>query len=104
IHEAATAAMPPLMTDRYRLICDDMSTTNTIESESVDSIITDAPYRRKYLPCFEHLARRATEWLKPGGSLLVMSGQSYLPEVYAALATSGLIYRWALCCLNYSGD
>ena len=77
IQDAATAAMPRLITDRYRLICADMSTTDGIEPESVDHMITDPPY--SYLPCFEHLARRAPEWLKPGGSLLVMSGQSYLP-------------------------
>jgi 16S rRNA G966 N2-methylase RsmD len=103
IQEAATAAMPPLMTDRYRLICANMFTTDAIEAESVDAIITDPPYPREYLPCFGHLARRAPEWLKPGGSLLVMSGQSYLSEVISALAKSGLTFRWTLCCLNYSG-
>ena len=81
IQDAATAAMPPLVSDRYRLVCADMSTTDAIDPESVDAIVTDPPYPRKYLPCFDHLARRALEWLKPGGSLLVMSGQSYLPEM-----------------------
>jgi DNA methylase len=35
IQDAATAAMPPLMTDRYRLLCTDMSTTDAIDPESV---------------------------------------------------------------------
>jgi 16S rRNA G966 N2-methylase RsmD len=104
IQDAATAAMPRLVTDRYRLICADMSTTDAIEPESVDHIITDPPYPREYLPCFDHLARRAPEWLKPGGSLLVMSGHSYLPEVFAALAKSGLVYRWTFCALMTCGE
>jgi 16S rRNA G966 N2-methylase RsmD len=104
IQDAATAAMPRLVTDRYRLICADMSTTDAIEPKSVDHIITDPPYPREYLPCFEHLARRAPDWLKPGGSLIVMSGQSYLPEVLAALAKSGLTYRWIFCCLTTSRE
>ena len=56
IQDAATAAMPPLITDRYRLICADMSTTDAIEPESVDPIVTDLPYPREYLACFDHLA------------------------------------------------
>jgi hypothetical protein len=100
IQQAATAAMPPLVNDRYRLVCADMSTTDGIEPESVDTIITDLPYPREYLPCFEHLGRRALEWLKPGGCLLVMSGQSYLPEMFAALQKSGLVYRRMFCCLT----
>jgi DNA modification methylase len=97
---AATAAMPPLVSDRYRLVHADMSTTGAIERETVDAIVTDLPYPHEYLACFDHLARRAPEWLKAGGSLLVMSGQSYLPQVYAALGTSGLIYRWTFCALT----
>ena len=33
----------------------------------------------------------------------MMSGQSFLPEVFAALARSGLTYRWMLCCETNSG-
>jgi DNA modification methylase len=104
IQQIAMAAMPPTIADRYRLICADMSTTDEIEPESVDHIITDPPYPGNFLPCFEHLARRVQEWLKPGGSLVVMSGQSYLPEVFAELALSGLTYRWTLCCLTNAGE
>jgi 16S rRNA G966 N2-methylase RsmD len=104
IQEAATAAMAPLVADRYRLICTDMSTTDSIEPESVDAIVTDPPYARKHLSCFDQLAHRAPEWLKPGGSLLVMTGQAYLPDVFAALATSGLAYRWTFCGLTNAGE
>jgi 16S rRNA G966 N2-methylase RsmD len=52
-----------------------------IKPQSVDWVITDPPYAKEYLPLYSDLSRRAELWLKPGGSLLVMSGQSYLPEV-----------------------
>jgi 16S rRNA G966 N2-methylase RsmD len=100
IQAAAVASMPVLVSDRYQLIHDDMETTTAIEPESVDHIICDPPYPREFLPCFGHLARRAQEWLKPGGSLVVMSGQSYLPEVLAALSSSGLTYRWTFAYLT----
>jgi DNA methylase len=104
IQEAATAAMPPLVSDRYRLVCTDMATTDAIAPESVDDIITDAPFAREHLACFDHLARRAPEWLKPGGSLLLMTGQCYLPQIYAAMAKSGLTFRWTFCCLTNTGE
>jgi 16S rRNA G966 N2-methylase RsmD len=52
-----------------------------IEPESIDWVITDPPYSREHLPLYSDLARCAARWLKPGGSLLAMSGQSYLLEV-----------------------
>ena len=103
IQTAAVAAMPALLTDRYQLVCADMATTDVVKPGSVDHIITDIPYPGKYLPVVEQLGRRAAVWLKPGGSLIVMSGQSFLPEVLAALAKSGLRYRWTLCCETNSG-
>ena len=33
-----------------------------------------------------------------------MSGQSYLPEVVAALEKSGLVYRWTFCLLTTAGE
>jgi hypothetical protein len=100
---AALAAMPSRITDRYRLVCADMSKTDAVEPAFVDHIITDLPYPKEYLQFVEHLARLAPIWLKPGGSLVVMSGQCFLPEVFAALSRSGLMYRWTLCCEAKSG-
>jgi 16S rRNA G966 N2-methylase RsmD len=100
---AAIAAMPALITDRYRLVCADMAQTDAVEPSSVHHIITDIPYGKEYLPCVDHLACRAPIWLKPGGALVVMTGQSFLPKVFTALAASGLSYRWTLCCETNSG-
>ena len=64
-----------------------------------DCIITDPPYPREYLPLWEVLARRANEWLKPGGLLIAMSGESYLPEIYAMLGAH-LDYYWTAAYLT----
>jgi len=77
-----------------RLICADVATVE-IEPQSVDLILTDPPYPEKYLSVYETLARRAPSWLKPGGSLLCMCGQSYLPKILA-LMTPHIRYHWTL--------
>jgi 16S rRNA G966 N2-methylase RsmD len=64
-----------------------------------DFIITDPPYPREYLSLYSVLARRAKEWLAPGGLLLAMCGQSYLDEVYALLSKE-LRYYWTACYLT----
>ena len=58
-----------------------------------DFIITDPPYPREFLHLYEALARRAVEWLKPGGLLLAMCGQSYLDQIMAMM-NAHLDYYW----------
>jgi DNA modification methylase len=53
--------------------------------ESVDWVITDPPYSKKYLWVYEVLAEMCEYVLRPGGGLLVMVGQSYLPEIISKL-------------------
>jgi len=65
-----------------------------IEAESVDVIITDPPYPQEFLPVYEDLAAFAARVLKPGGSCVVMVGQSYLPEIMAMMCRH-LNYHWA---------
>ena len=67
----------------------------SLEDESVDVIITDPPYPIEFLPLYEKLAQQARRVLKPGGSMLVMCGQSYLPEILQ-LMTPHLNYYWTL--------
>jgi ParB/RepB/Spo0J family partition protein len=64
-----------------------------------DFIITDPPYPKEYLPLYEVLARRALEWLKPTGLVLVMCGQSYLDQVMTLMGTH-LDYYWTGCYLT----
>ncbi len=74
-----------------------------IEPESIDIIITDPPYPREYLPLYEDLAKLAAKVLRPGGSLVVMTGQSYLPEIIN-LMTPHIKYYWAACYLTLGGE
>lgn len=59
----------------------------------VDVIITDPPYAQEYLPLYEDLAKVAAEILRPGGLCIVMTGQSWLPEIMEMM-TKHLTYRW----------
>lgn len=76
---------------------------NTLESDSVDVIITDPPYKQEYLPLYEDLAKLAAKVLKPGGSLIVMTGQSYLPEIFN-LMTPHIKYQWMTAYLTPGGQ
>lgn len=81
-----------------RIECADIHTAG-LEPESVDLIVTDPPYGREALPLYDILGRRAAHWLKPGGSLLVMCGESYLPAIYAMLGDH-LRYQWTVAYLT----
>ena len=70
---------------------------------SVDCIVTDPPYPRAFLPVYGDLARTAARVLRPGGSCLVMAGQSYLPEIIAAM-TPHLRYHWTVAYLTPGGQ
>ncbi len=74
-----------------------------IEPGSVDVILTDPPYAREYLPLYADLARCAACWLKEGGTILCMTGQSYLPDILPMMAAH-LEYRWTLCYLTPGGQ
>ncbi len=82
--------------NRYRVIHGDAAEVlATLPDESVDVIITDPPYPREYLHLYGLLAEQGARLLKPGGSLLAVCGQSYLPHVLELL-TPHLTYQWTL--------
>jgi len=64
-----------------------------------DCIITDPPYPEKFIPVYEELAELA----KNIPLIAVMCGQSYLPEIMAAM-TKHLSYRWTLAYLTPGGQ
>lgn len=70
-----------------------------IADNSVDFIITDPPYPKEYLSLYEDLSKVAARVLKDGGSLICMTGQSYLPDVINLLATN-MTYHWSMCYLT----
>lgn len=94
------AYTPPteIPTDKFKLIRADIRDgLAEIEDNSIDFIITDPPYPKGFLPLYADLSKVAARVLKDGGSLICMTGQSYLPDVIQLLSTS-LNYCW---CLSY---
>jgi len=75
-----------------------------VKSESIDCIICDPPYPREYLSVYSDLAQFAQYSLKPGGSLVVMTGQSYIQEIMERLASTGLAYQWMCAYLTPGGQ
>lgn len=72
-----------------------------IKAGAVDAIVTDPPYAREFLPLFGNLATFAGELLREGGSLIVMSGEAHLPEVFALLTSDPrLTYQWTMAYLT----
>ncbi len=98
------AAVPllPAGSDRYRLIVGHLATADVADA-SVDWVITDPPYEQSALPLYASLSAFAARVLKPGGSLLCMAGQSYLPEVLTALS-SQMTYHWTVAYLTPGGQ
>ena len=74
-----------------------------VQAGSVDVIITDPPYPKEFLPVYSELSSFAAKVLKPGGSMFVMVGQSYLPEVIARLGEK-MAYHWTLAYLTPGGQ
>lgn len=83
--------------DRWQIHHADMETWQT--DKQFDWIITDPPYPKEFLPLYEVLALRAKEWLKDGGLLVAMCGQSYLDEIMT-LMSRHLTYYWTAAYLT----
>jgi site-specific DNA-methyltransferase (adenine-specific) len=93
--ETRPAGMPPpeRCYQIHHSACGDL--IKMVAPRSIDWIITDPPYPKEFLSCYSDLAAFAAEALKPGGGCLVMTGQSYLPEVIRRLQER-LEYGWTL--------
>lgn len=61
--------------------------------QGVDAIITDPPYPGEFLPLLDDLAAWSDKVLTEDGVLVVLFGQTYLPEVYRRL-DGHRPYRW----------
>lgn len=94
----------PALQDRYKLLtCDIKDLCNHVETETIDWIITDPPYPYEFIATFSELSSLADKVLKPNGGLLVMSGQSYLPEVLLRLGEH-MDYHWTCAYLTPGGQ
>jgi 16S rRNA G966 N2-methylase RsmD len=86
--------------DSCNLICGDLKVEcMKLEPQSIDYIITDPPYGKEYLQLYADLSEVSKYVLKPMGSLFVMTGQSYLPEIINLL-TKNMTYHWTICYLT----
>lgn len=74
-----------------------------IEDQSVDVILTDPPYTRDGMAAYSDLSACAGRWLKPGGTLLALTGQMFLPDAIARLSEH-LEYRWILASVFDHGN
>lgn len=86
-----------IKSERWNIYQGDINTWKS--PRQYDFIITDPPYPKEYLPLYEVLARRSIEWLKPGGLLIAMCGQSYLNNIYEMMSKH-LIYYWTAAYLT----
>lgn len=88
--------------EEFRVIRGDFRTADVADA-SVDWIITDPPYPAEFLPLYGDLGAFAERVLRPGGSVVAMVGQSYLPAVMAQLGER-LTYHWTLAYLTPGGQ
>ena len=74
----------------------------TLPDNSVDSIVTDPPYPKQYLPLYQFIAQEGARILKPGGSFLAIVPHYAMPQVLSE-AGQHLKYRWTMCMWQGSG-
>lgn len=79
-----------------RLIHGDcLDVLRTLESGSVDAVVTDPPYPRKFLPTFIAMVKELPRILKVGGSFLSIIPHYAVPELMSEIGKH-LRYQWLL--------
>lgn len=96
-HAIALQAVSLPKDKRWNIYHGDM--TNIQLPNRYDFIITDPPYPKEFLPLYEILAMRAKEWLKEGGLLIAMCGQSYFEQIVKSM-TAHMDYYWTAAYLT----
>lgn len=100
---AELAAMVGSCSSEYDLYNEPCINALKGDAGSIDWVITDPPYPKEFLHLYNGLGQVAAHVLKPGGSLLCMVGQSYLPDIIAALGKH-LSYHWTIAYLTPGGQ
>lgn len=91
----AIAEKHPLSGAQFTVVHGDLLTCK-LEDNSVDAIITDPPYPLEFIDCYAKLRKLAERILRPGGHLVVMTGQSNILPVMQAMQSDVLKYQWML--------
>jgi len=100
---ATTANITHQLDEDLQLVNADFYTwcNDNIEPDSIDTILTDPPYPKKYLHLWDQLGEVAAKGLKEGGCLVTYSGLYHLPNVIEAL-NRHLTYCWMIA-LHHKG-
>ena len=84
-----------------KILCGDARLlAQDIPDGSVDMIVTDPPYPRKYRELYSWLSHQAARVLKPGRYMWVYAGESDLDLLMRLCEDQGLVYQWDHAYLN----
>ena len=87
-----------------QLFCGDcLEILPTLEAGSVDAVVTDPPYPRKYQYLYGATARESARLLVRGGSYLAILPHYAIPEIVAEVG-QWLKYRWMHCMWQEDGQ
>ena len=75
----------------------------TLPAESVDAVITDPPYARKYQSLYGLIAEQSSRILTHGGSLMVILPHYAIPEIVSIIGQY-LKWRWLDCMWQEQGN
>jgi site-specific DNA-methyltransferase (adenine-specific) len=88
--------------EQLEIVPGDFREVLDIDADSVALVLTDPPYPAEYLPLWSDLAKHASQWLMPGGSLVAYCGQSILLDAGERLSRH-LRYWWTFALLHQHG-
>lgn len=74
-----------------------------VDDGSVDLILSDPPWDLRHRHLHTPMAEMFIRWLKPGGLLLVYTGNASMPFFLDAFREAGLKYQWLLGATNWPG-
>jgi len=105
---AARVGVHTLGTKSVELYQADILSVKQLKFGLADAIITDPPYPEEYLPLWSELVHFAGRTLRERGWLVAMSGQKFLPQVFANMESvasqAGLRYAHTLCVRTPGGQ
>ena len=94
--------LPP---ENCKLYCNDFTKIDSkiIPDNSIHSINTDPPYGEQYLYLYEDLANLALRVLKPGGSIVFITGHIILDKVFAIFSKYPALKYWWTIAVKHNG-
>ena len=87
-----------------KIICGDcLEIIKDIPDNSIDAVITDPPYLKKYLYLYEDVARELPRILKRSGSFISIVPHYAIPQI-TEMVGKYLKYRWTFCMWQADGS